>query len=215
MSSNFPTSIDSFVDPTAGDTLNSPAHTTQHSDLNDAIEKIETKVGANNSAVNTTHDYKLSSVATGQKAVSTSGDQTIEGKKTFTGDNTHSGNNTFSGANTFSGVNTYTKAVKTALKSNTDGATITFDLNESNLHTVTLGGNRTLALSNPTVGQCFIIRLKQDGTGNRLVTWFSTIKWPDGSAPTLTTTANKVDTFGFICTASGQYDGYIVGQNLG
>jgi hypothetical protein len=40
-----------------------------------------------------------------------------------------------------------------------DGSTITFDLSVSDWHTVTLGGNRTLALANPTVGQQFAIIL--------------------------------------------------------
>ncbi len=99
------------------------------------------------------------------------------------------------------------------LTSNTDAATVTFDLSTS-LHTVTLGGNRTLALTNETVGQTFVIRLVQDGTGSRTVTWFSTIKWDGGSAPTLTATLNKTDVFGFICTSAGNYDGFIIGQNL-
>lgn len=101
------------------------------------------------------------------------------------------------------------------LTSDSDGGTITFDLAASNVHTVTLGGNRTLALSNASVGQPFVIRLVQDGTGSRTVTWFSTIKWAGSSAPTLTSTASKIDVFGFLVTASGQYDGYILGQNLG
>jgi hypothetical protein len=101
-----------------------------------------------------------------------------------------------------------------AYTSDTDGTTVTFNLAASNVHTVTLGGNRTLALSNASTGQCFIIRLVQDATGSRTVTWFSTIKWQDGTTPTLTTTASKTDVFGFICTGSGTYDGFIVGQNL-
>lgn len=103
--------------------------------------------------------------------------------------------------------------INPALTSNSDGATVTFDLSTS-LHTVTLGGNRTLALSNETVGQTFVIRLVQDGTGSRTVTWFTTIKWAGGSAPTLTTTADKTDVFGFICTSAGNYDGFVIGQNL-
>jgi len=99
--------------------------------------------------------------------------------------------------------------------SDSDAATITFDMTSSNLHTVTLGGNRTLAVSNVSVGQWFYIRLLQDGSGSRTVTWFSTIKWPGATAPTLTTTANRVDSFAFFCTSSGNYDGYIVGINLG
>jgi len=103
---------------------------------------------------------------------------------------------------------------KTPLEDNTDGSTITFDLNSSNTHSVTLGGNRTLALSNASVGQKFIIRLTQDGSGSRTVTFFNTIKWAGGVAPTLTTTANKTDVFGFICTSAGNFDGFVVGYNL-
>ncbi len=101
-----------------------------------------------------------------------------------------------------------------AVTTDADTATITFNMAASNIHAVTLGGNRTLAVSNVSVGQCFMIELIQGTGGSKTVTWFSTIKWAGGSAPTLTTTAGKKDTFGFRCTASGQYDGYIVGQNI-
>lgn len=98
----------------------------------------------------------------------------------------------------------------------TDGATVTFDLGNGGYrkHKVTLGGARTLAISNGIVGQVFIIDLIQDGTGSRTVTWFSTIKWAGGTVPTLTTTANKIDSFGFIVTSAGNYQGYVIGQNL-
>jgi len=96
----------------------------------------------------------------------------------------------------------------------TDGATVTFNLASGNKQRVTLGGNRTLALSNVQNGHIFLIRLLQDGTGSRLVTWFSGISWVGGTVPTLTTTANKADVFGLIQTASGAYDGFIVGQNI-
>ena len=113
------------------------------------------------------------------------------------------------------GAVTFSQATKPGLKADTDGATVTFNLNEPNMHTVTLGGNRTFAISNETAGQRFIIRVLQDGTGSRLVsTWFSTIKWAGGSAPTLTTTANKADVFGFVVTGTDTYDGFIVGQNV-
>lgn len=96
----------------------------------------------------------------------------------------------------------------------TDGATITFDLSLGNVFTVTMGGNRTLAISNATVGQVFMLELIQDATGSRVPTFFTTIKWPYNVAPTLTTTASKKDTFVFRCTGSGTYDGYVVGQSL-
>ena len=109
--------------------------------------------------------------------------------------------------------------VKGAISINPDAATITFDLNQATTHGVTLGDNRTLALANATVGDKFFIRLQQDITGSRTVTWFSHIKWAGGgTAPTLTTTAHKADLLDFLA-ASGDgtniwYDGFVVGQNI-
>ncbi len=60
------------------------------------------------------------------------------------------------------------------ITSDTDGATITFNLATSDFHTVALGGNRTLVISNPSTGQRFFLELVQDGTGSRTVTWFKT-----------------------------------------
>lgn len=100
------------------------------------------------------------------------------------------------------------------LYTETDGATITFDLDNSTFQEVVLAGNRTLAVSNMTKGQVLVLRLVQDATGSRTVTWFSTIKWADGVAPTLTTTATKTDLIGILCTGSGTYDGAIIVQNI-
>jgi hypothetical protein len=95
-----------------------------------------------------------------------------------------------------------------------DGATITFNMATSPIHKVTLGGNRTLAVSNVATSQAFVIILLQDGSGSHTVTWWGSIKWPAATAPVLTTTANRYDVFSFI------YDGtnyYCVGAvyNLG
>jgi len=105
-------------------------------------------------------------------------------------------------------------AVKQNIITVTDASTVNFNGNLSNIFSVTLGGDRTLTVSNMSIGQCFIVRLVQDGSGSRTVTFFSTIKFPAGVTPVLTTTANKTDVFGFICTGSGTFDGFIVGQNL-
>jgi hypothetical protein len=97
----------------------------------------------------------------------------------------------------------------------TGGGTATLDLSKGNIHHITMpAGNITIALSNGTAGQCFIIRILQDGTGSRTVTWFTTIKWAGGSAPILTTTASKADTVGFEITGSSTYDGFVIGQNI-
>jgi len=94
-------------------------------------------------------------------------------------------------------------------------ATATLDLSLSNQHFIQMpAGNITIALSNDTNNQTFIISITQDSGGSRTVTWFTTIRWAGGTPPTLTTTGNKRDVFGFIRTGSGTYDGFIVGQNI-
>lgn len=95
------------------------------------------------------------------------------------------------------------------------GGTATLDLSLANRNTITMpAGNITIALSNGTTSQVFTIEITQDATGSRTVTWFTTIRWAGGVAPTLTTTASKRDIFMFIKTGSTTYDGFIVGQNI-
>lgn len=90
--------------------------------------------------------------------------------------------------------------------SETDGATITIDWSDTTkgvFRRITLGGNRTLAFSNPVLDQSIVLRIAQDGTGGRTVTWPGNITWPGGSAPTLSPGANKVDIFLLTCTDAG------------
>lgn len=87
--------------------------------------------------------------------------------------------------------------------------TATLDLALANQHYVTFpAGNITLAVSNATNNQVFLVSLTQDSGGSRTVTWFSGITWAAGSPPTLTTTANATDYFTFIRTGSGAYAGF-------
>jgi hypothetical protein len=99
------------------------------------------------------------------------------------------------------------------VQSNTDGSTITFDLNASDYHTVTIAASRTLALSNAATGKKFTLRIKQDGTGGWTLTWFSGITWftSDGNPPTIASGANKVTVVTFMTTGSGTYDGFLTG----
>ena len=62
MATSYPASLDSFTNPTAVDTLDSPPHDTQHADANDAIEALQAKVGVNGSAVTTSLDYKVANL---------------------------------------------------------------------------------------------------------------------------------------------------------
>lgn len=77
---NYPTTIDAPVNPIATDTLASVDHAGQHTLENTAVVALETKVGVDGSAVTTTHDYKLSGVATGDKAVSKTGTEVLSNK---------------------------------------------------------------------------------------------------------------------------------------
>jgi len=55
MSSNFPTSLDTYTTKQTGDTI-APSHI---NNPQDAIEAIEVKVGADSSSYTTSHDYKI------------------------------------------------------------------------------------------------------------------------------------------------------------
>lgn len=76
MPTNFPASLDSLTNPLSTDTLNSPSHSGQHANANDAIEALQAKVGIDGSAVTTSLDYKISQVAN-------SGDQNILASQVF------------------------------------------------------------------------------------------------------------------------------------
>jgi hypothetical protein len=110
---------------------------------------------------------------------------------------------------------TTTSGVLTPLVSGSGASSVTFDLSTASTFTYTIDETTTLALSNVTAGQKFMIRLKQDTTGSRGVNWFSTTYWAEGgTAPTLTTDPYHSDVFGFLCTTSGYYDGFVIGQNI-
>lgn len=82
MSTTFPlTSIDSYTHPNPNDPRNSTTSlSTQFSNIQDAVVALETKVGINSSSDNTSFDYKLSGVATADKAVSKTGTETLTNK---------------------------------------------------------------------------------------------------------------------------------------
>ena len=59
MATSFPTSLDTLTNPTSSDSLSSPSHSSQHANVNDAVEALQAKVGADSSAVTTSHDYLI------------------------------------------------------------------------------------------------------------------------------------------------------------
>lgn len=66
MTTSFPTSLDTFTNPTSTNVLadSTPKHSLQHSNLNDAVLALEAKVGVDASLVNTSIDYTIKRVVT-------------------------------------------------------------------------------------------------------------------------------------------------------
>ncbi len=80
----------------------------------------------------------------------------------------------------------------------TYGATVDFDWDSGNNQQVELAGDPTFTFSNIPDGAWLKVRIVQDGTGSRTVTWPGTAKWPGGIEPTLTTTGAAIDILSFV-----------------
>ena len=94
-------------------------------------------------------------------------------------------------------INDFTTQQRFPLATLTDGAAINWNLNTQQVASVTLAGNRTLnAPTNIQAGGTYILIIKQDGTGNRTLTFNSIYKFP--IAPVLSTAANAIDIFSFV-----------------
>lgn len=72
-------------------------------------------------------------------------------------------------------------------------STSTINWKLGNKQKITLNDNCTLSFTNPS-GPCnLILKIIQDGTGSRTITWPVSIKWPDSVTPTLTTNPDAID----------------------
>lgn len=95
---------------------------------------------------------------------------------------------------------------------------LTLDLSIGNIFNVSLNAAITImTISNiPTSSFAanFTLIFTADGTP-RSVAWPLSIKWPSGTAPTLTSTNGKKDTFAFFTTDGGtNWYGFVGGQNF-
>jgi len=93
------------------------------------------------------------------------------------------------------------------LQTDTGTGEKTIDWKLGNKMKFTIGaGNVTFIFTAPTNPCTLMLTLIQDGTGSRTVIWPATVKWPGGTAPTLTTTANARDKIALDWDGT-QYDG--------
>ena len=86
----------------------------------------------------------------------------------------------------------------------TDAATVAWDMSTGFDFSLTLGGNRAMAApSNVKVGQKGRLRIIQDATGSRTLSWHANFDFAGGTAPTLSTAAAAKDVLYYDCiTAS-------------
>lgn len=85
------------------------------------------------------------------------------------------------------------------------GAAETFDASAGEVHEGTLDANCTFTFSGAAAGQkaWLVLKLHQDATASRLVTWPASVVWPDGEEPVLSTVASQVDIVTFLSTDGG------------
>ena len=102
---------------------------------------------------------------------------------------------------TISDAGTSTKyglvASNTEYDNGNSAAADTVDWNNGLSQKSTLTDNCTFTFTAPKYVGNFTLKLIQDATGSRTVTWPATVKWPAGTAPTLTTAAGSVDKITF------------------
>ena len=116
---------------------------------------------------------------------------------------------TLAGSETFTNKTltnpTITAYLETAPSIANSSTAVTISLASGTVLSYTLTGNCTFTMPTATSGTSFIVKLIQDGTGARTAT-FTSVKWPGGHAPTITTTATTgLDILSFVCINSVWY----------
>ena len=85
----FPSTIDTITVMSGSSTLGAAGHSTRHNnEIKPIVEALEAKVGINSSADTTSLDYKLSGIPTNDKAISSTGYETLTNKDLTSGTNT-------------------------------------------------------------------------------------------------------------------------------
>lgn len=103
---------------------------------------------------------------------------------------------------------TVTNYVESVVAIGNSGTTQTLSLTNGTVQTVTMTGNCTFTMPTNTAGKSFVLIATQDATGSRTAV-FTSVKWPGGTAPTLTTTATTGrDILTFVADGTNWYGTY-------
>jgi len=96
---------------------------------------------------------------------------------------------------------TVTNYIESVVAIGNSSTSKTIDLTNGTVQTVTMTGNCTFTMPTATAGKSFIL-IANTGAGSFTAT-FTSVKWPNNTAPTMTTTASRWDIFTFV--ADGTY----------
>jgi hypothetical protein len=154
---------------------------------------------ATSGAVTLAGTLAVANGGTGATSLAAAGIATLAGTETLTNKTVEAGVFT----------NGYTEELVTA---NT-GTAYTISLANGSVQYLTLTGNCTYTFPTPVAGVSFTLIQRQDGTGGRTVTWPASVDWPSATAPTLTSTANRVDKFIFTAIDGSNWLGSVAGLN--
>ena len=107
-------------------------------------------------------------------------------------------------------VNNYTEGV---VSIGTVTSASTLDLTSGTIQTATLTASTACTFTMPTAtaGKSFILLLKQAATTGNGTATFTGVKWTDSAAPTVTSTAGKMDIFTFVADGTNWYGSYSQG----
>ena len=104
---------------------------------------------------------------------------------------------------------TITNYTESVVAIGTVGASSTLSLTNGTVQTATLTASTpcTFTMPTATAGKSFILQITQAATGMTTAT-FTGVKFPSGTAPTITATASAVDIISFVAIGSTWYGNY-------
>lgn len=101
---------------------------------------------------------------------------------------------------------TVTNYVESVVAIGNSGTSQTLSLTNGTVQTVTMTGNCTFTMPTATAGRSFIL-IVNTGAGSFTGT-FTSVKWPNNAAPTLTTTASRWDILTFVADGTNWYGNF-------
>jgi hypothetical protein len=113
------------------------------------------------------------------------------------------GNTTITGTLSTTGLSTFAGYTEGVISIGNSGTAQTLNISLGTVQTVTMTGSCTFTMPTATAGKSFVL-IANTGSGS-FTAAFTSVKWPSGLAPTLTTTASRWDIFSFFADGTNWY----------